>query len=396
MSVNPLSVHQVRCFHNNGHAYNGEITKPVDNRRMAISVNNNRDVNFFVIVQQYIKGLLLACFQDTFCSSSSFASSSIPVSSSTSDSTIRILLTSTITMSCPFATLGVSRRATKDEVRKAYFELARKYHPDKTHSSTGERMKIINKAYENAQRIIDGGSGYMAYSIPNPGSSAYEAPAPGYTTSKSGYGSHAHTTTKSGHGSHKTSDPSYAAYTTSKSGHGSHKTSDPSYVAYSTAKSGHGSHKTSEPSYVAYSTAKSGYGGYNASGHSHTTHTTTRSKGKSSAYGSHDDYEFSEIGGSHSKYHESHKSGHRTRSELPDWVLRKTEAKRQRVEDAEQRLKGMSSRLGGGSRYGNGGGDSASLKELERARRDLKRHLEWVNEGLEYGYDFNEVGDEFA
>ena len=33
-------------------------------------------------------------------------------------------------MADPYSILGVSRNATDDEVKKAYRELARKYHPD--------------------------------------------------------------------------------------------------------------------------------------------------------------------------------------------------------------------------------------------------------------------------
>ncbi len=45
--------------------------------------------------------------------------------------------------------LGVSRNATQDEIKRAYRQLARKYHPDvSTEPDAEARFKEINEAYQ--------------------------------------------------------------------------------------------------------------------------------------------------------------------------------------------------------------------------------------------------------
>ena len=57
----------------------------------------------------------------------------------------------------PYQVLGVPSTATDEEVKKAYRDLARKYHPDNYHDNpladlAQERMKEINEAYETVQQ----------------------------------------------------------------------------------------------------------------------------------------------------------------------------------------------------------------------------------------------------
>ena len=67
-------------------------------------------------------------------------------------------------MNDPYAVLGVSPNASDDEVKKAYRDLARKYHPDNYHDNpladlAQEKMKQINEAYDQIQKMRSGGAG---------------------------------------------------------------------------------------------------------------------------------------------------------------------------------------------------------------------------------------------
>ncbi len=78
-------------------------------------------------------------------------------------------------MNDPYSVLGISPSASDDEVKKAYRDLARKYHPDNYQDNpladlAQEKMKAINEAYDAITRSRAGGSssqtgsGYSGYS----------------------------------------------------------------------------------------------------------------------------------------------------------------------------------------------------------------------------------------
>jgi len=73
-------------------------------------------------------------------------------------------------MSDPYQVLGVSRGASDEEIKKAYRELVRKYHPDNYHDNpladlAQEKMKEINEAYDAVTKGASSGgnTGYGAY-----------------------------------------------------------------------------------------------------------------------------------------------------------------------------------------------------------------------------------------
>lgn len=75
----------------------------------------------------------------------------------------------------PYKVLGISTNASDDEVKKAYRDLARKYHPDNYHDNpladlAQEKMKEINEAYDAITKERSGGGSYSAG-----GSSSYSS-----------------------------------------------------------------------------------------------------------------------------------------------------------------------------------------------------------------------------
>ena len=71
-------------------------------------------------------------------------------------------------MKDPYQTLGVARTATDEEIKKAYRDLARKYHPDNyvNHPLADlveEKMKEVNEAYDTIQKERASGRGGGAY-----------------------------------------------------------------------------------------------------------------------------------------------------------------------------------------------------------------------------------------
>ena len=91
-------------------------------------------------------------------------------------------------MKDPYSVLGVSQSASDEEVKKAYRELARKYHPDNYQNNpladlAEEKMKEINEAYDTITKQRSG-----SYQQPSAGGAygGYQRQQ-AYTSSNSNY-----------------------------------------------------------------------------------------------------------------------------------------------------------------------------------------------------------------
>lgn len=80
-------------------------------------------------------------------------------------------------MNDPYSVLGVDPSASDEEIKRAYRELARKYHPDNYQNNpladlAEEKMKAVNEAYDAIQKQRQGGSGAYSSQSSSYGSSA--------------------------------------------------------------------------------------------------------------------------------------------------------------------------------------------------------------------------------
>ncbi len=85
-------------------------------------------------------------------------------------------------MKSPYEVLGVSPNASESEIKAAYRELAKKYHPDKYTDSpladvAEEKMKEVNEAYDVIMNSKKSGGNYSSsssYSYSNASSEYYQ------------------------------------------------------------------------------------------------------------------------------------------------------------------------------------------------------------------------------
>ncbi len=91
-------------------------------------------------------------------------------------------------MKDPYSVLGLSPGASDEEVKRAYRELARKYHPDNYQDNpladlAEEKMKEINEAYDAITHQRSGGGSYQSGGAAYQSQSGYQSQ--GYQSAKS-------------------------------------------------------------------------------------------------------------------------------------------------------------------------------------------------------------------
>ena len=90
-------------------------------------------------------------------------------------------------MTDPYSVLGVNSNASDEEIKRAYRELARKYHPDNYQDNplsdlAEEKMKEVNEAYDEINRLRSGGGSSSNYGY---GGAAYQSAYQRQSTSSS-------------------------------------------------------------------------------------------------------------------------------------------------------------------------------------------------------------------
>ena len=78
----------------------------------------------------------------------------------------------------PYEVLGIKEGASEEEIRAAYRELVKKYHPDKYQDNpladlAEQKLREVNEAYDMLMKDITNPNGYQSYSSGN-------APRPDY------------------------------------------------------------------------------------------------------------------------------------------------------------------------------------------------------------------------